>query len=93
MASSRTSPALTEVRTVLSRAETALEKLAHDKRRSETVYARWNHGRENPGWGWETYIYRADPEIDQMIEELTGVVDRLRRWERRPRFARYPDAD
>jgi transposase InsO family protein len=70
---------LTEVRTVLSRAETALARLDMlDKRRGE-VRRRWvtdppHHSR------WEEYVYEPDQDLDDMRVSLMDVINILKRW-------------
>lgn len=75
-----TSRALTEVRTVLSRAETALDALAHDlARKGEEVIVRWERkpeGGMRPVYG----TYEPDPEVALMISAMEGVVLSLERW-------------
>lgn len=65
-----TSYALTEVRTILSRAETSLAYLHRDK------------ANDGQAFGWRSGTYETDPEIDQMIEALGEVVRILDRWRR-----------
>src|SRR6266704_4926681 len=73
---------LTEVRTVLSRAETALARLDYcEKRQGETQY-RWVV-REVDGvrkGDWEEWKYETDPDTVAMKTELAQVVAVLSRW-------------
>jgi len=76
---------LTEVRTVLSRAENALDTL-YRLRRNETTHDRARSGH----WDYSdpehsrfvVDSYAADPDIDAMIDALEWTVDELKRWRR-----------
>jgi len=62
--------ALVEVRTVLARAETALEYIERCRAQDGQVSS-WNHE-----------VYHADRDADEMIAELSDVVRRLDKWRR-----------
>lgn len=62
-----TSPELTEVRTVLSRAESALDRLA---------YVQW---QQRAG---STFYPTLDPDHDRMRDALAAVVEQLDEWRR-----------
>ena len=69
--------ALTEVRTVLSRAESALRRIGPPGH--ETEWLRRSAGQQS------TYADRSagkheDPDADEMRAALQGVVDLLERW-------------
>lgn len=70
-----TSRALTEVRTVLSRAETALRALG-----GPTEHARDEHGDTVFVDG--DFVYEHDPDHVEMREALATAVQALGRWRR-----------
>jgi hypothetical protein len=71
-----TSRALVEVRTVLSRAKTALFELERDERGTE-----FEHKRDEQGRLISRSKYK-DPDHDEMVAALRQTVDALERWER-----------
>jgi hypothetical protein len=93
-----TSNPLTEVRTVLSRAESALSVLRHAKNDPDL---RWSGGylwKLDGVWDGAYPWRKTDeeleeiprivhPDLDEMIASLEGVVASLKKWERtgRPR--------
>lgn len=73
-----TSRALTEVRTVLSRAETALDTVS---RPTEPVYEKF----ESFPFRRYTGEYEHDQDAEEMQKALEEVVRLLRRWRRKGR--------
>ena len=86
-----TSDELTEVRTVLSRAENARDRIAMYIR-NETDHqcgergGRWDCATTPPVYVGGTYD--ADPDAVEMVDALTELIDRLARWRRTGRAAK-----
>lgn len=77
------SNALSEVRTVLSRAQTALDALIRDRdRKGEDIILRWDRTEAGGHWGAVPVHgeYEPDPEINSMIHEMEQVIVHLERW-------------
>lgn len=64
------SDALTEVRTVLSRARSARSRIE------------WVRTRATEGDDWERSHYTVDPDTDEMLAALQTVMETLERWQR-----------
>lgn len=80
-----TSEALTEVRTVLSRAESALERLEHERASIGIKLPEYQLSwREHDADGYFT----GDPDLAPMIGALNDVVRSLDRWRRTGRARR-----
>ena len=80
-----TSHALTEIRTVRSRAISALEVLTNNGGRSEIVHV--PAGMDDDGYFAARTERHADPDADKMIALLTDFIaktQRFARGERRP---------
>jgi hypothetical protein len=89
--SKETSNALTEVRTVLSRAETALYDVrrSHEGKRNPDV-PDYKHasGEDYSEWHDRAYIIYEDEDKAQMVAALERVVELLKPWagkRRRPK--------
>lgn len=72
-----TSRELTEIRTVLGRAETALATL----RNLKTAQTTWGSVKTDQGYYISAEVpYAPDPDIDSMIDILTVLTKDLARW-------------
>lgn len=72
---------LTEVRTVLSRAETALARLGYyERRRGEPRILRWEVSAGTGKLGPVMGEYGTDPDIGQMKLALANAVLGLEQW-------------
>jgi hypothetical protein len=82
-----TSVELTEVRTVLSRAETARDTLAYwlanETSRKVARGGRWDFEATPPAWVDATYD--ADPDTAEMLAALDQAIALLDRWRRKGR--------
>ncbi len=79
-----TTAALTEVRTVLSRAETALDTLERERVRDGAELPEWQL-RSGHREAYDTEgdgLFHADRDIDDMIDALSHTVKRLDRYRR-----------
>lgn len=79
-----TSTELTEVRTVLSRAENALETVERRMIRGD-YRTDWGHGyncEDKQACEDEAHWHRVDPDADDMAEALAKVISLLDRWRR-----------
>jgi len=78
-----TSSELTEVRTVLSRAENALETVERRIVRGD-YRTDWGHGycEDRQTCTDEAHWHRTDPDAQDMAEALANVVRLLDRWRR-----------
>lgn len=77
-----TTQALTEVRTVLSRAETALVSLERERASEGTPLSSWQLRFPDE---YDTHgdgLQHADPDIDDMIDALNETVKRLDKYRR-----------
>lgn len=90
-----TSNSLTEVRTVLARAKTALHTLkTHGAESWRDPNVTWDRDKHET---WSEFIDRAyinyyDEDRDEMIDALTAAVEALSWWERTGR-TRYADGE
>lgn len=77
---------LTEVRTVLSRAETALDTLVSNRSSDHyQIVAEHEHFVKVPGQSMRRYVpavWITHPDVDEMIERLEMVIDLLAPWRR-----------
>jgi hypothetical protein len=79
--STESSAALTEVRTVLSRAETALVELERERAWGSRPLPEWRLRGGDLGEHGDG-MYHADPDIDDMIDALNETVKRLDKYRR-----------
>jgi hypothetical protein len=89
------SKALTEVRTVLSRAETALKWMDRELATEGTPvtdYSSWEAIRaaQAAGKPLPTCIYRVDVDLVDMIERVQETVRSLDKYRRTPKGGRVP---
>lgn len=83
------STALTEVRTVHSRALSALAKLdgpyAGDAWWDEVFWDGQGGNEGHRAWYDEHHINYVDPDLDEMIAALQKTIELLERWEKKGR--------
>lgn len=75
--SSDVSDVLTEVRTVLSRSESALRTIENDMRRDGETKRDYTHGYGKPP---VEYAYAADPDAGRIRERMQIVIAELDHW-------------
>lgn len=80
--------ALTEIRTVLSRAETALLSLERERARAGTPLDDWQLKYADPRTVDEDNRFIPDPDIEDMINSLNDTVRRLDKYRRTGRTKR-----